>query len=100
MTRPGPSSSTAISRLPRFRRQPTLDASAADLEAGIGAIAHQVDQQLFELIGIGIDGDIGSRLHHDRHARIECGNALNQRLEDDRRELRRREGARGGLMRR
>ena len=34
--------------------------AAADFEAGIGGVAQQVDQQLLELIGVGVDGDVGA----------------------------------------
>ena len=61
LARPGPSSSTAISRF-ALRAPPAHgDGAAANFEAGVGGVAQQVDQQLFELIGVGVDRDVGAR---------------------------------------
>src|ERR1051325_11573764 len=52
--------------------------TAAGLETRIGGISQQIDQQLLELIGVGVDRDIRPRLDVDWYARVEGGNALHQ----------------------
>ena len=59
-------------------------AAAAVFERGLGAVAQQIDEQLLELIAIGVHGQVGSGLHRHRHARLESSHAVHQRLEHDR----------------
>ena len=75
--RPGPSSSTVT--WTRRRLAPVDPDPAAGLERRVDGVADDVDQQLLELIGIGVDLDVAGRLDRDRQAVLELGDPVGER---------------------
>ena len=57
--RPGPSSSTQISTRPSGGASSPRRDAAARLERGVDRVAHEVDEELLELVGVGRTDDVG-----------------------------------------
>ena len=55
LARPGPSSSTQTSTTPSSATPSPTPHAAAGLERRVDGVAHQVDEQLVELIAVGLD---------------------------------------------
>ena len=77
--RPGPSSSTEISSWPEARC-PNGSGRAARFLGRVDRVLDQVDQELLELVGVGVDREIGAAFDLDRHARLERGDAAGSAL--------------------
>ena len=73
------------------RRFPADADAAASFERSFDGIMNQIDEQLIELIGIGLDAQIGPGHHGDFHARLEAHNAANPRAHFHRLHHRRRQ---------
>ena len=82
--RPGPSSSTVSCRKPSTCFQ-SIHTRAAGFERRVDGVADDVDQQLLELIGVGLDLHVVGPLDVDRQPVLELGDALRQRHDLDRR---------------
>ena len=80
---------------------PPADAdTAACLECGVHRIAYEIDQQLFELIGIGADRQVGTRVDTDPQTGFHADHALDELRHMDVIESRRRELRELGVGRR
>ena len=78
---PGPSSSMRTSS-PVVLQRPAQRDAAAGLERRVHGVAHDVDQQLFELIGVGLARSTGGpSAQRHRQPRVERGDAAHQRTE-------------------
>ena len=64
---------------------------AAGLQRGVGGIAHEVDQELLELIAVGLDHESRPRPQFDAETRLQPRHPPDPGTDLDRPELRRRE---------
>ena len=64
-----------LRRRPRHRHPPSR------FEHRVGTVAHQVDQQLLDLIGVRVDGEVRPRLDGHGHARFQSGHAAHDPAE-------------------
>ena len=52
-------------------------------QRGVGGVAHQVDQQLLELSGVGVDHDVGAAVDAHGESALQAGDAGDQRRQRD-----------------
>ena len=69
--------------------------AAARLEGGVGRIAHEIDEQLLELVRIRRDGELRAAVEPDGHARLQSRDPRDQRPERRRARIAAAAGARG-----
>ena len=96
---PGPSSSTVSSKAGGLGRHPRpADADAAGrLGRRVDRVLEQVDQQLLDLVGVGLDGQVGPALDGNRAPLVEPCHLLDQRPDPHRLRARRRQAGQLGV---
>ena len=61
------------------------------LQRGIGGVVEQIDQQLFQLVAVGLNQDVGAGEQHDRNARFKTRYPPDERLDFQRLQFWRRQ---------